>query len=172
MSSSCCLAVGLALHELTLNPLLNPLVATAEVNEVESLARRACRAFELDAYALSAAVMFAQRLLAPGSGFDWRSALTAGICLSFKLLCDERVFASDASSFVSSFTSEQLIDLEARAFAVWLPKIANVHVLAFHFRTALLDLAMDHSSASTPALKKVTILIVEENVAPPSRFAR
>jgi len=55
--------------------------------------------------------------------------------------------------------------MDARAFAVWLPKIANVHALAFHFRTALLDLALDHSTGCTPTLKEVTILIVEENDA-------
>jgi len=49
--SSCCLAVGLAVHEMD---------ATAEVHEVEALAQRAWDAFALDAYAMSAAVMFAQ----------------------------------------------------------------------------------------------------------------
>ena len=100
-----------------------------------------------------------------GSGFDWHSALTAGICLSFKLLCDERVFASDATSFTSKYTPEHLVALEVRAFAVWLPKIAQVHALAFHFRTALLDLALDHNSARAPTQKEVTVLIVEQDAA-------
>jgi len=59
-----------------------------------------------------------------------------------------------------------LIGLEARAFAAWLPKIAHVHALAFHFRTSLLDLALEaNTSAYSLTLKKVTILIVEANEA-------
>jgi len=56
----CCLAVGLAVHDLT----LNPLVTTAEVHEVEALAERARHAFQMDAYAMAVSVMFAQ-VLAP-----------------------------------------------------------------------------------------------------------
>ena len=105
-----------------------------------------------------------QPLLAPGSGFDWRSALTAGISLSFKPLCEEKVFASDAVCFME-YTPEYLVHLECAAFAEWLPKIAHVHALAFHFRTSLIDLALDTLSVIAPTPKYVTILIIEENGA-------
>ena len=52
MLSPCCLAVGLAVHEL-----VGP---TADVHEVAALAQRARQTFEMDAYAISCAVMFAQ----------------------------------------------------------------------------------------------------------------
>jgi len=82
-----------------------------------------------------------------------------------KLLTDECVFVSDSTAF-TSYTPEQLIALEARAFAAWLPKIAHVHALAFHFRTSLLDLALEaNTSAYALTRKEITILIVEENGA-------
>jgi len=147
--------VGRAVHEI-----VGP---AAEVHEVAALAELAWQAFEMDAYVMSCAVMFAQPLLAPDSGFDWHSALTAGISLSVKLLTEECVFAIDSTAFTSdSYSHEYLLGLEARAFAVWLPKLANVHALGFRFRTSLLDLALEaNTSACAPTLKEVTILIVE-----------
>jgi len=51
-TSPCCLAVGLAVHEI-----VGP---AAKVHEVAALAERGRAAFEMDAYAMSCAVMFAQ----------------------------------------------------------------------------------------------------------------
>jgi len=68
----------------------------------------------------------------------------------------------------TSYNSKYLVALEARAFALLLPRIAHVHTLAFTFRASLLDLVLDYtptSCALAPSLKKVTILIIEEDVA-------
>jgi len=68
----------------------------------------------------------------------------------------------------TSYNSKYLVALEARAFALLLPRIAHVHTLAFTFRASLLDLVLDSTPSScalAPSLKKVTILIVEEDVA-------
>jgi len=109
-----------------------------------------------------------QPLLAPRSGFDsWHSALTAGICLSVKLLADDGILASDMT-YISSYSSQYLVDLEARAFAVWLPKIVRIHNLALAFHTSLLGLALSRSGdsdACAPSLREFTILIVEEDAA-------
>jgi len=106
--------------------------------------------------------MYVQPLLAPGSGLDWHSAVTAGIGLSFKLLCDERVFASDAARF-TDYSPAYLVHIEYVALTEWLPKLAHIHALALHFRTSLLDLALDNPFARAPIRMPVTILIIEMN---------
>jgi len=66
-------------------------------------------------------------------------------------------------------SSAELLALESRAFAFWLPNIAHIHDLALAFRTSLLDLVLDHhtpaSCARAPTRKRFNILIVEEDVA-------
>ena len=103
-----------------------------------------------------------QPLLAPGSGLDWHSAVTAGIGISFKLLCDERVFASDATCF-TDYSPMYLVHIEHVAMTEWLPKLAHIHALVLHFRTSLLDLALETPFASAPTLTDATILVIEMN---------
>ena len=92
----------------------------------------------------------AQPLLVPGAGFDCHAALAAGICLAAKVLYEDRVFTSDfAAAFAGVYSLAELIDLEAWAFALWLPNIAHIHDLALAFRTSLLDLMLDHHAPAS-----------------------
>jgi len=81
-TSPCCLAVGLAVHEIVGH--------IAKVHEITALAERARQAFEIDAYAMSCAVMFAQvkppawpfRTIYPGCySFDTGTPRLSGLTL-------------------------------------------------------------------------------------------
>jgi len=98
---------------------------------------------------------------------DWHSSLISGFLLAAKILNDERVFASDARIIAShNSTSQDLIVLEQRAFAVLLPSMGGIHGRALIFRVALLNLALDSSPAPQQVFKgHVHILVAQSDAA-------
>jgi len=98
---------------------------------------------------------------------DWHSSLIAGFLLAAKILNDERVFASDARIIAShNYTSQDLIVLEQRAFAVLLPNMGGIHGRALIFRVALLNLALDSSPAPQQVFQgHVHILVAQSDAA-------
>jgi len=96
---------------------------------------------------------------------NWHSSLIAGFLLAAKILNDERVFASDARIIAShNSTSQDLIVLEQRAFAVLLPSMGGIHGRALIFRVALLNLALDSNPAPQQVFKgHVHILVAQSD---------
>jgi len=98
---------------------------------------------------------------------DWHSSLISGFLLAAKILNDERVFASDARIIAShNSTSQDLIVLEQRAFAVLLPSMGGIHGRALIFRVALLNLALDSNPAPQQVVQgHVHILVAQSDAA-------
>jgi len=101
---------------------------------------------------------------------DWHASLIAGFLLAAKILNDERVFASDARIIAShnrdNVTSQDLIVLEQRAFAVLLPSMRGIHGRALIFRVALLNLALDSIPAPQQVFQEhVHILVAQSDAA-------